>query len=125
VASALQEHGTAGGDELATIMDYLHAVVLHVPFADTAQRRTSWTTRFDVEAWEREGSRRPLSAYVFDAPRTFRAEAEADRQALILSKVRTFGEHPSGLGKFTRTLFARDLRRTLAHEPVAPGTEPG
>ena len=37
----------------------------------------------------------------------------ADTRALILTKVATFGEHPSGLGKFTRTLFARDLRRSV------------
>ena len=26
----------------------------------------------------------------------------------------TYGEHPAGLGKFTRTLFARYLRRTVS-----------
>lgn len=39
----------------------------------------------------------------------------------------TSGEHPAGMGKFTRTMFARDLRRTLklvavdARAPSAPG----
>lgn len=33
----------------------------------------------------------------------------------IQSRVVTFGEHPAGLGKFTRTMFANDLRRTLVH----------
>jgi hypothetical protein len=29
-------------------------------------------------------------------------------------KVATFGEHPAGLGKFTRSMFARDLRRSFS-----------
>ena len=34
-----------------------------------------------------------------------------------------FGEHPSGLGKFTRTLFAQDLRRTMIRtENIAAAT---
>jgi hypothetical protein len=44
---------------------------------------------------------------------------EPSRRALIETKVATFGEHPSGLGKFTRTMFAQDLRRTLLRSTVA------
>jgi hypothetical protein len=36
-----------------------------------------------------------------------------------MTKVGAFGEHASGLGKFTRTMFARDLRRTVARADVA------
>jgi hypothetical protein len=43
---------------------------------------------------------------------------EPEKKALIENRIATFGEHPAGLGKFTRTMFARDLRRTL----VAPGS---
>gem|GEM_PF-6551323 len=42
-----------------------------------------------------------------------------DKKALILTRVNTFVEHPSGMGKFTRAIFARDLRRSLA--PVREG----
>jgi len=35
------------------------------------------------------------------------------RKAVIENRIRTFGEHPAGLGKFTRTMFARDFRRTV------------
>jgi hypothetical protein len=41
------------------------------------------------------------------------ARVEPERRKLIEAKVKTFGDHPSGLGKFTRTMFARDLRRTI------------
>lgn len=37
------------------------------------------------------------------------------------AKVDTFGDHPSGLGKITRTLFARELRRTLYTADSATG----
>jgi hypothetical protein len=43
---------------------------------------------------------------------------EPEKKALIENRLATFGEHPAGLGKFTRTMFARDLRRILA----APGS---
>jgi hypothetical protein len=38
---------------------------------------------------------------------------------VIANRLRTFGEHPSGLGKFTRTMFARELRRSLVHPAMA------
>jgi hypothetical protein len=117
IESALAERGLAyERAELATVFAYLRAVVLHVPFARTASERASWTTRYDVEAWAEQGYRKPLADYAFAEPRTFQAEAAPDKRALILAKVATFGEHPSGLGKFTRTMFARDLRRTFARE---------
>ncbi|MBS1788252.1 MAG: hypothetical protein JST85_11040 [Acidobacteria bacterium] len=54
---------------------------------------------------------------------TFAAKVEADKCAFIESRVATFGEHPSGLGKFTRTMFAQDLRHAVIHAEIAlPGT---
>jgi hypothetical protein len=94
----------------------MRAVLLHVPFAVTANERTTWTTRWDVEQWAHDNYVRPLSSYAFDTPQTFAAEAEPAKKALILAKVGTFGEHASGLGKFTRTMFARDLRRSFVRE---------
>jgi hypothetical protein len=50
---------------------------------------------------------------------------DAERKAQLLVRVRTFGEHAQGLGKFTRTMFARDLRRELAHTPSSLGALAG
>ncbi|MCC6409138.1 MAG: hypothetical protein IT453_18410, partial [Planctomycetes bacterium] len=107
--------------ELATIFEYLRAVVLHVPFAETLPKRVQWKTEYDVEAWIAERYAKPLADHRFDAPRTYFAEAAPDKRALIETKLATFGEHPSGLGKFTRTMFARDLRRSFT--PARPRLE--
>ncbi|MEQ1573520.1 MAG: radical SAM protein [Vicinamibacterales bacterium] len=113
VTKALEEE--AGGydlEQLEATMAYLRAVVLHVPFGETMERSVSWTTRYDVDAWVRERFTKPMSAYAWDVPRTVTADVDPDVRALIQTKVGTFGEHPSGLGKFTRSMFARDLRRS-------------
>jgi radical SAM superfamily enzyme YgiQ (UPF0313 family) len=98
--------------ELDAVFEYLRMVVLHVPFAETAAARTEWTSRFDVEAWAAAHCTRPLREFACDSPRRFYAECDASTRALIQAKVGTFGEHASSLGKFTRTMFARQLRRT-------------
>jgi hypothetical protein len=72
-----------------------------------------WTTDYDVEAWIENRFTRPLSAYALGGSRMLRAGVAADRRILIETKLATFGEHPAGLGKFTRSMFARDLRRRL------------
>lgn len=41
------------------------------------------------------------------------AFVENEKKEMIENKVMTFGDHPSGLGKITRTMFARDLRRNV------------
>jgi hypothetical protein len=100
-------------EQLSTVFDYLHKVVLHTPFAETMEKEVEWTTKWDVEQWARENYQQPLSAYAFDAPRTYHGAVKPETQRLIKTKVETFGEHPSGLGKFTRTMFARELRRSF------------
>lgn len=100
-------------DELSAVMSYLRAVALHVPFTDTMTQEAEWTSAFDVECWMTGHATQPLAAYRFDAPRTLKATVSPDVRALIEMKVSTFGEHPSGLGKFTRSMFARDLRRSF------------
>ncbi len=105
--------------QLATVMDYMRSVVLYSPFAECMDRKVEWTTDYDVEAWIRDGYERPLSDYAFDGPRTLEARVDPQNRALIESKVAAFGEHPSGLGKFTRTMFARQLRRSF--EPSDAG----
>jgi hypothetical protein len=100
-------------EELRTVFDYLHQVVLHTPFKETMEKEVVFTTRWDVERWAKEGYQAPLSDYAFDAPRTFHGVVMQETKRLIATKVETFGEHPSGLGKFTRTMFARELRRSF------------
>jgi hypothetical protein len=114
IETALAERGANLDRELLeTAMSYLRAVILHVPFREAMGKEVSWTTRYDVDAWTRARFTESLAAYALDAPRTVRAEVDPDRRALIETKLATFGEHPSGLGKFTRSMFARDLRRVL------------
>jgi radical SAM superfamily enzyme YgiQ (UPF0313 family) len=99
--------------ELRSVMSYLRAVVLHVPFADSMERSVTWTSSYDIERWVHEHFTKPLADYAFGTERTMTATCTADVRALIEAKLGTFGEHPSGLGKFTRSMFARDLRRSV------------
>jgi radical SAM superfamily enzyme YgiQ (UPF0313 family) len=116
ISAALAEKGTLPDpDELHTVMGFMRAVMLHAPFADAMTKQVCWQTAFDVEGWIRDGYARPLKEYRFFKPRTFEAAVSPGVKKMIETKIKTFGEHPSGLGKFTRTLFARDLRRTLVH----------
>jgi radical SAM superfamily enzyme YgiQ (UPF0313 family) len=101
------------GEELAAIMDYMSHVMLHAPFAETMSAGVRFALAYDVEAWARDKYERRLADYRFNQPVYFDGLTSAERKALIAVKIETFGEHPSGLGKFTRTMFARDLRRTL------------
>lgn len=103
---------------LAAVMDYLRVVTLHVPFRDTILESPEWTTAYDVEEWLVDDCTRPLETYHFPSRVTLVTAVDAERQAVILDRIETFGEHPSGLGKFTRTMFARDLRRSLVRTSV-------
>jgi radical SAM superfamily enzyme YgiQ (UPF0313 family) len=114
LADAIEEARSARPDLLDPVMSYLRSVALHVPFGATMAREVDWTSGYDIESWTRERFVRPLESYAFAEPRTLRASVAPETRALIETKVATFGEHPSGLGKFTRTLFARDLRRRFA-----------
>ncbi|MEO6709389.1 MAG: radical SAM protein [Planctomycetota bacterium] len=98
---------------LSTLMTYMRAVALQVPFAETTAKSVPFESEYDIEGWAKDGYLRPLADHRFDAPRKFVARTQPARRAMILSKIETFGEHPAGLGKFTRTMFARDLRRSL------------
>ncbi len=99
--------------ELDAVIDYLRAVLLHVPFREALNVYPEWPTSFDVEAWAAEGYSKPLADYAFAEPRVFATTIAPERKASIETRIATYGEHASGLGKFTRTMFARDLRRTL------------
>ena len=104
--------------QLETVVDYMRSVLLHTPFAETVSITRYWTTIYDLEKWRSEGYAKHLQDYTYPEERTFAAIVEAEPKALIQNRIATFGEHPSGLGKFTRTMFARDLRRVLVSQTV-------
>jgi radical SAM superfamily enzyme YgiQ (UPF0313 family) len=99
-------------EPLENVIDYLRNMLLHSPFVQSVAEEVQWDTVYDVEAWAGNGYRESLSRYR-SAAETLHARVEPERRKLIETKVKTFGDHPSGLGKFTRTMFARDLRRTI------------
>ncbi|MBI4347069.1 MAG: radical SAM protein [Elusimicrobia bacterium] len=114
IASALERGGLEhSAEELSAVINYLRCVSLHVPFAETIATTPTWTSRYDVEAWAADRFARPLASHTFDRARTFDTHVEPKRKAQLLQRLATYGEHPAGLGKFTRTVFARDLRRSL------------
>ncbi|MCC7011842.1 MAG: radical SAM protein [Planctomycetes bacterium] len=120
IESVLDERGAnCDPRELDAVFEYMTNVVLHVPFAETSALKKTWRSRYDVEAWAEANYAQPLATFASAEPRSFQAECSAATRALILSKVATFGEHASGLGKFTRTMFARQLRRALDREHAA------
>ncbi len=106
-------------EELQAVMDYLRTVLLHVPFRETMARRPTWVTSLDVEGWAQDGYARPLPSYRMPAPVRYETTMDPEKQAVIESRIGTFGEHAAGLGKFTRTMFAKDLRRALAPAGLA------
>lgn len=103
-----------GGQEmLATLMSYFRAVMLHAPFAAALDEEPVWETGWDIEAWAAAGYARPLAEYRRSEPLSLTAQADPRTKEVILSRIATFGEHPAGLGRFTRTMFARDFRRRV------------
>src|SRR5262249_53160340 len=106
---------------LQAVMDYLRCVLLHYPFADSLAANPQWTTSFDVEAWREDSYAGSPEEYEYAQPRTFATTIEPDKRAMIEIRIATFGEHPSGLGKFTRTMFAQDHRRKIVQAEAKTG----
>jgi hypothetical protein len=100
--------------QLEAVFEYLRCTVLQAPFRESLEAIRQWTTSFDVDAWRREQYKRPLHEYRYREIRSFPAVLASERKILLQTRLATFGEHPSGLGKFTRSMFARDLRRSVA-----------
>lgn len=103
--------------QLAAIMDFLRCVVLKVPFAQSLDDAPRWITHYDIQAWSKAAYAGGLEAFKFPEARSFDMAMESDKKTALMTRVATFGEHPAGLGKFTRTMFARDLRRSV-QEPA-------
>jgi hypothetical protein len=112
-AAAGETLDAAGWEQLDAVMSYLKAVMLHVPFRETLERAPHWTSTYEIEQWSAEHYSKPLASYRLGAATTFGTRVDTERKAVIENRIRTFGEHPAGLGKFTRTMFARDFRRTV------------
>jgi len=108
---------------LAAVFGYLRCTVLQAPFRESIETVWHWNTSFDVDAWRREQYLHPLEEYQFRECRTFPAVLASDRKILLQTRLSTFGEHPSGLGKFTRSMFARDLRRSVITDSEAQLSE--
>ncbi|MGQ0542515.1 MAG: B12-binding domain-containing radical SAM protein [Blastocatellia bacterium] len=104
---------------LRAVIEYLGVVLLHVPFAESLVEMPEWNTIYDVEQWRSERYEQPLETYRFEMPQTFRTSVSPDTRAKIKTRIATFGEHPAGLGKFTRTMFAQDLRRSVTDKQSA------
>ena len=98
---------------LDTIINYYSAVMLHVPFSETLEHEPVWSSSFDVEAWRNSGYEGVLQDYQFDTPRNFQTQVDQRVKTTLLTRIETFGEHASGLGRFTRTMFAKDFRRNF------------
>ena len=101
-------------DLLDSVIGYLEAVTLHSPFAAAIERTPVWRTCCDLESWRDDDYSRPLDVHRHDGWVERPTRIPPEVRQLIRNRIETFGDHPSGLGKFTRTLFARDLRRELA-----------
>jgi radical SAM superfamily enzyme YgiQ (UPF0313 family) len=119
----LSQEGAAHREQVHAVIEYLRCVLLHCPFEQTLESAPAWESAYDVEAWVEGKYSQPLSAYRYPESKTFHTLVEPEKKALIENRIRTFGEHPSGLGKFTRTMFARQLRRTMfAAAPISGAT---
>lgn len=113
--SLVIEHGAPAEatDQVDAIINYFEGVVLHAPFAETLATEARFESRYDIENWRDQGYDRPLSEFRRPEPWQILAMVEPRVRDVIENRIQTFGEHPAGLGRFTRTMFARDLRRSV------------
>ncbi len=103
---------------LTSIFDYYNSVMLHAPFSLTLEAEPIWNTRYDVIAWRESGFKGALANYRFKTRKEFATEIDAHVKSILSSRIDTFGEHASGLGRFTRTMFAKDFRRNVSPTPA-------
>lgn len=98
--------------ELKGVIEYLRVVLLHSPFNRTLTEEFSLESSYNFDLWVSEKYSRQLKDYTINNC-TMLAFVENEKRTMIENKVMTFGDHPSGLGKITRTMFARDFRRSV------------
>jgi hypothetical protein len=102
---------------LENIIQYLRCVLLSAPLSESLNETHEFRAIYDIESWHKEGYAKKLDLYRFSEPKAFSAAVDSELKSMMESRIKTFGEHPSGLGRFTRTMFARDLRRKLTPLP--------
>jgi hypothetical protein len=113
IADLVARDDEKAGEMLGCIVSYYRSVMLHVPFAATLGEEPVWRTGYDVEAWRDAAYLRPLRDFRYDGERAFATRVDPKARSTLMSRIETFGEHAAGLGRFTRTMFARDFRRRI------------
>ncbi len=108
---------------LGCITAYYRSVMLHVPFAQTLEQTPHWQTCYDIEAWRADDFARPLAEYRMPEPVAIPTRVSPSVKEVLTARIEAFGEHPSGLGRFTRTMFANDFRRQLDREAARVAAE--
>jgi hypothetical protein len=111
--SCVRERGGAADDEVAGLVGYLRAVLLHAPFTRTTTLAPPWTSVVDVERWRNEGYQRPLDAYRFARPVTLGTAIDPAARARLLAAVAEHGERAASIARFATALDPGDLRRRI------------
>lgn len=99
---------------LSSIFDYYNSVMLHTPFLQTLEAEPVWNTQYDLIAWRESGYAGALTDYRLGDARKYATKIDPRIKSTLSSRIDTFGEHASGLGRFTRTMFANDFRRDVS-----------
>lgn len=113
IGELIPEDDAEAREMLRSIIGYYRAVMLHVPFARSLEHAPDWETEYDVEAWRRDGYKAHLSEFRHQMPQRLATSVDPRVKSVLLTRIGTFGEHPQGLGRFTRTMFAQDFRRRV------------
>ncbi|WP_171102159.1 radical SAM protein [Ruegeria sp. HKCCD7255] len=113
IAELLPTNDSDALTQLYSIISYYRSTMLSVPFAESLEDTPIWSTWYDIEAWQNSDFDTPLDAFRFDQEMGFDTQVDPRIKSVLLSRLETFGEHPTGLGRFTRTMFARDFRRMV------------
>jgi radical SAM superfamily enzyme YgiQ (UPF0313 family) len=110
--------GGQARERLDALIGYYRAVMLHAPFATALAGAPDWRSRYDIEAWRQADYARPLAAFRLPASQLFATRVDPRIRAVLATRLETFGEHPAGLGRFTRTMFATDFRRQVLRDAL-------
>ena len=119
IEDALDDPSEETREQLKTVVDYLRCVLLQSPFVESLRSSPEWTTTYDVEQWRDDGYERDLGEYGYHEPVVVTTTVAEEHRAALENRIQAYGDHPAGLGKLTRTMFARDLRRTLVTSPLS------
>ena len=113
ISDLLPPDDAAAHEQLTSIITYYRSIMLSTPFADSLEETPVWTTWYDIEAWRDGDFSTALETLRFSSPRDFATHVDPRVKSVLLKRLDTFGEHPTGLGRFTRTMFAQDFRRQI------------